>query len=645
MRPPAGAGTACSSRRGMFMPRIRKLPEHLVNMIAAGEVVERPASVLKELLENSIDAGASRIEVTIRDGGKKLIQVSDDGKGMGKDDASLAFASHATSKLAKETDLFDIRTLGFRGEALASIARISKARIRSRPGNDPSGWEVTAAGEKCAPPRPCPIAPGTTVSVEELFFNVPARRKFLKKTATEFGHITEQLIRVAIPHPDVAFLLRHNARETMMLPPADTTVARIANIFSEDLAASLVSLQSRQGRGITVDGLIAPLTAARSTAKWQYVFLNGRYIRDRLIGHAAREAFRGRIDPRKYPVCFLFIRVDPEQVDVNVHPTKTEVRFRDANAVYGEVLASLKETLQSLESDSSDNFSPGIAATAARAGDDGTGRADSMRQAIVDFFKTAPSPQPQLDFTALPRGDAGTCSDIKKSGRGGSPVSETRPVYRNTGRPDRAGEPHNAVNDVCAGDYAQTGIMQIHNTYIVVETCDGIEIVDQHALHERVLYNRLKNKLLAEPLASQAALIPRHITVTPREMAIINDNRTLFDRLGMEIVAFGPDSVAIQQFPVLLVGRTVDPVAFLRDMLDRFSDDMPASEEEMVESVLSAMACAAAVKAGDRLSADEMRELVGQATRQDKALSCPHGRPTRIVMSLADLEKCFGRSS
>lgn len=627
------------------MSYIRKLPEHLVNMIAAGEVVERPASVLKELLENAIDAGASRIDVTIRDGGKKLIQVSDDGRGMDKDDASLAFASHATSKLETETDLFDIRTLGFRGEALASIARISKARIRSRPGDGPNGWEVTAAGEESMPPRPCPVAPGTTVSVEELFFNVPARRKFLKKTATEFGHITEQLIRVAIPYPGVAFTLRHNDRETMTLPPVDMTVARIADIFSEDLGASLVSLQSRQGQGITIDGLVAPPSAARSNAKWQYVFLNGRYIRDRLVGHALREAFRGRIDPRKYPVCFLFIRIDPEQVDVNVHPTKTEVRFRDSNTVYGEVLAALKETLQVLERDGGDIPPPGIDASEAPAGHDGTVQSDSMRQALVDFFKTAPTPQPRLDFAATAGGDAGTYNRTGGAGRGGSAVSEPRPAYRDAGRPRRDNKPDGDDNDTCGGGDPRTGIMQIHNAYIVVETRDGMEIFDQHALHERVLYNRLKNTLLAAPLAAQAALIPQHLAVAPREMAIINENRTLFERLGIEIVAFGPDSVAIQRFPVLLVERTVDPVAFLRDMLDRLSDDVPASEEEMVESVLSAMACAAAVKAGDRLNADEMRELVLQATRQDKALSCPHGRPTRIVMSLADLERRFGRSS
>ncbi|MCK4275166.1 MAG: DNA mismatch repair endonuclease MutL, partial [Phycisphaerae bacterium] len=309
------------------MANINILPTHLVNRIAAGEVIERPASVVKELVENAIDAGATRIDVTVEDGGRKLITVSDNGCGMDGDDAAKAFLPHATSKIAGDEDLSRIDTLGFRGEALASISSISRVRLRTRRPDDQAGWEVAASGDTAGEARPAAGAAGTTISVGELFFNTPARRKFMRTANTEMGHVSEQATRLALPHPQIAFTLTNNGRRTLNLPAVDSTRARINDLFGAELAAGLLPIAAAR-ESVTIEGLIAPPAAARGSSKWQYVLLNGRYIRDRLLGHAIREAYRGLVDPNRWPVVFAFIHVEPDCVDVNVHPTKIEVRFR-----------------------------------------------------------------------------------------------------------------------------------------------------------------------------------------------------------------------------------------------------------------------------------------------------------------------------
>jgi len=569
-------------------------------MIAAGEVVERPASVVKELLENSVDAGADRIEITVKEGGKKLIQVSDNGKGMGREDIALAMAAHATSKLENAEDLFNIHTLGFRGEALASISRVSKTRVRSNPGPDRAGWEISVEGNKTEPPHPCSASPGTTVTVENLFSNVPARRKFLKKEKTEFGHVTEQLIRISLPHPEIAFFLRHDGRETMKLPTTSLAADRVSDIFDCDFAASLMPISPRSWDRGKIEGFVGPVSSARSSAKWQYVFLNGRFIRDRLISHAIREAYRGRMDPRKYPVCFLFIEVDPGSVDVNVHPTKTEVRFRDGNEIHSEVYAALNETLLGQE--------PGLAAAA--TGEPKT--EESAREALLDFFKNARYPG-ATDYRA-PSGKPGIHKRLS------------------------------AVSDITGEKYSSTfGLMQIHNSYIVVETDKGLEIYDQHALHERILYNRLKNKILDAPLPSQPSLIPPQVSITAEERETLEQNRELLHRLGIDFVEFGTSVIAIQQFPSLLVNRGVDIPEFIRELVTCFAGGVPGSEEAAIESVISMMACKAAVKAGDPLKLPEMQDMISESRKHEKSGSCPHGRPSVFRMTLAELQKHFDR--
>jgi DNA mismatch repair protein MutL len=654
------------------MARIAKLPIHLVNKIAAGEVIERPASVLKELLENALDAGATRIDVTVEDGGRRLLSVRDNGGGMEKQDLELAFAPHATSKISGEDDLFAIHTMGFRGEALASIASISHARIRTTLPDADNGWEVSAAGEGIDEPTPCPAAPGTTVTVRDLFFNTPARRKFLRTTNTEFGHITEQLTRVALPHPHVAFTVQHNGRESLNLPATDSTRRRIADLFTPDLAESLIPLAERNAE-VRVAGLVAPPTAARASAKWQYVFLNGRYVRDRLIAHAIREAYRGLLAPTKYPVVFIFLELDPADVDVNVHPTKIEVRFRDSNRVYGELLATLKETLRkgNLTPDAdladADDWPPDNKDNPGKQNQ----RGHSVRQAMADFFKSAPPPQPRLDDSNHHAGATRPTTETRLAPPDNTPASapvsealrrqnapdiEQQPAKRLENRNSTEPAPH-TISDDTRRDAPQPSalelstarpptrpIMQIHNSYILTETENGMMIVDQHALHERLHYNDLQRRLTSGPLASQGMLIPEPLEVTAAEAALLEEHTDLLARLGFEIAPFGPNSWAIQHYPTLLAERGVEMRGFLRELLDTLTEEQTVQPEQVIEEVLAMMSCKAAIKAGTPLSPAEIQGLLDQAAEAEKASSCPHGRPTAIRLSLRDLEKQFHRT-
>ena len=670
------------------MGNINKLSKHLVNKIAAGEVIERPASVVKELVENSIDAGATRIDIVIEEGGKKLIQVTDNGKGMTAEDVPLAFAPHATSKISAEEDLFNIATMGFRGEALASIASISHASIRTyRPGEQ-TGWQVSATGEHVGTPTPSAAPAGTTIEIRDLFFNTPARRKFLKTNNTEFGHITEQIIRVALPNPDIAFTVRHNNRQTMNLPAVESTDERIADIFTRDLAEALLPMVERTGE-VAIAGYTGTPAAARSSTKWQYVFLNGRYIRDRLISHALREAYRGLLMPVKSPVVFIFIEIDPADVDVNVHPTKIEVRFKDSNRVYGELLASLKETL--FKSDLRPDADAGQAKPLGQTPtNDQSKRTQSMREALADFFKKAPAPQPRLGFTGEPikpsantssqnassfnsqindqymratnsdsANDAGNqqYQSAQSQMRAPSGVNFTRERLEqnsaNIANQNYQGQPANSQGQQPISSPEAAGlnlaeqkspvIMQVHNTYIVAQTSAGMIIVDQHALHERILYNQFQARILQSNLATQQMLIPETLSVTESEFALIDQHSDLFDKLGFELVQFGPNSLAINRYPTLLAERKVKMAPFLRELFDRISEDELASAEEILDEVLSMMSCKAAIKAGQPLSVDEMKQLLASAEGVEKKTSCPHGRPTILQMSVTDLEKQFKR--
>ncbi len=635
----------------------------MVNKIAAGEVIERPASVVKELMENALDSQATRIDVSIEDGGKRLIQVSDNGCGMDQADAALAFWPHATSKISGEDDLFNIGTMGFRGEALASIASISHAHIRTRRLEDEGGWEVSASGATVDPPTPCPAAAGTTVSIRDLFYNTPARRKFLKTTNTEFGHITEQVTRLALPQPEVAFTLRHNGREVLNLPATNSTVGRVASLFTPDLAGCLLPITQRTGQ-VRIAGLIAPPSAARSAAKWQYVFVNGRYIRDRLVSHALREAFRGLLAPTKFPVVFLFIEIDPADVDVNVHPTKIEVRFRDGNQVYGEVLAALRETLNRADLRSQATTSLDEDMQSAGKASPAQDKKESLRQALADFLKKAPSPQPRLDFPTgnsapsqaqplsqpfqTPPRQHGRAETFDNTGWA-KPTTAVEKIPPTPAGPDKADDsvqPTSNNYELSPPPLSQPNrpLMQVHNSYIVAETDDGLTIIDQHALHERILYNDFQRRLLAGELQSQQMLIPLSISVSQAEAVLLENSTELLAKLGIEISSFGPGAYAVHRYPTVLAERGVAMDSFLRELLDKSAEDEMTDPERMLEDVLAMMACKAAVKAGNPLTTEEMQSILDASAGLDKASSCPHGRPTTLRLTLKDLEKQFKRS-
>jgi len=661
------------------MANINVLPMHLVNKIAAGEVVERPASVVKELVENAIDAGATRIDVTVEDGGRKLISVTDNGCGMDGDDAAKAFLSHATSKIADDEDLFRIDTLGFRGEALASIASISRARLRTRRPDDQAGWEVAASGDAVSEVRPAAGAAGTTISVGELFFNTPARRKFMRTANTEMGHVSEQAARLVLPHPQIAFMLTNNGRRTLNLPAVDSTRARINDLFGAELAAGLLPIAAAR-ESVTIEGLIAPPAAARGSSKWQYVFLNGRYIRDRLLGHAIREAYRGLVDPNRWPVVFAFIHVEPDCVDVNVHPTKIEVRFRDGQAVHAALLGALRDTLNKAAF-----AAPAAAGQADGQADDGPldDRQQSLRKAMADFFKSAPRSQPRLGFAGAATGSGATSAARPSAPPVGAPPpgapeqvpppatgewiadDEHAPVagVATARRGDFAGHtsPQHAITaqggpQLSAGAQPlpaaatdgrprprEMPVFQLDDTYIVAATDDGLIVVDQHALHERIIYNDLKRRLAEAPLTGQRLLLPQTLLVTAAEADLLTGAGELLGKLGIAVEPFGPNSVAIQQFPTMLAERGIDAADFLRGVVDTLGDDETADAERLLEHLLEMIACKAAVKAGDPLTGEEMTELLAGREHAEKASACPHGRPTTLALTLAELQRLFKR--
>jgi DNA mismatch repair protein MutL len=616
---------------------ITVLPEHVVNQIAAGEVVERPASIVKELTENALDADAAHVEIAVEDGGRKSIRVTDNGRGMDAADLALAFAPHATSKVAAPEDLFAISTLGFRGEALASIAAVSHAHIRSRPADADSGHEVAASADGIGQVRPCAAAPGTTVTVRDLFYNVPARRKFMRTTNTEFAHVGDELGRLALPHPRVSFRLLHNGREVKDLPPADSTLRRVTDLLGFEVAESLLTVRPGGGKA-EVSGLIGRPAAARGSSKWQYFFLNGRFVRDRLLSHAVREAYRGLIAPQLWPIAFIFVEVDPAAVDVNVHPTKIEVRFRDAQVVHEAILSALRRTLN--RSDLVRGAD--AAAFGAPPREDDTAadrdRRASLRQALADFFKAAPPRQSPLDFPReRPPGrpPAAAAPPPLPADRARPPAAEAAgaeaPAAEAAGHaPPRPPSPGRAI--------------QVHNTYLVAPTDEGLIIVDQHALHERLLYNDLSRRLTSGPLTAQRMLIPETLQVTPGEANLLQRRAELLERLGIEVSAFGPDAVAVQRFPSLLAERGVAPGAFIREVLDVLGDEETADAERLVENVLSMMACKAAVKAGEPLGAAEIDDLLSRRLEAEKSSACPHGRPTTLELPLRELEKQFERA-
>ncbi len=623
------------------MSRIHALSDSLINKIAAGEVIERPASVLKELLENGVDAGATRIDVTVEDGGKRLVRVADDGCGMTEAELALAVQPHTTSKIATEDDLFNIGTMGFRGEALPSIASVSQLRMVSRVTDDPGGHEISVSGGQVEGPKPVAAPPGTTVEVRELFFNVPARRKFLRTTNTEMNHLTEQLVRIGLAYPHVHLTCTNNGRRTHDLPTCgDANVGRalrrrIGDLFSPELAAASIEIDRRE-RGLHVFGWVAPPNHTRGTAAWQYTWLNGRFIRDRFVQHAIREAYRGLLPEGRFPVVFLFLETDPADVDVNVHPTKIEVRFRDSNLVHSQVLAALRETFLSRDltprldqTRLDDRPFAGHGSSAAAEGTVGP-----MGRGRLGGGGGSPPPSPaeqQQIREAL--------ADLLKQ----TPPAPGRPVAAGAGLPEADRIEPEPARPVPPDPSSGAQAVQFHNTYLVAETEDGLIIVDQHALHERIIYQQLVDRIGCGKLESQRLLLTETVDVTPTELACLESFAELFDRLGLDLEPFGPTTVAIRAIPAAL--NDVDAATWVSQVLARLADkpDQTATDE-FIHELLDMMACRAAVKAGEPLAPEEIQSLLAQRTVIEKGSACPHGRPTTLRLTLGDLARQFKRT-
>ena len=608
------------------MGRIAVLDDNMINMIAAGEVIERPASVVKELLENSIDAGATQITVEIEQGGLQLIRMVDDGCGMDADDLALAFEPHATSKLRTSDDLAAIRTMGFRGEALASIGSVARVSVTSRTAEAIGGHVIETDCGRRSDVRPCSAVVGTTFEVRNLFYKLPARRKFLKTPSTEFSHIKEHFTRIALAHDSLDLTLRHNGKDVYRLLSGQSVRERIAILFGRELAEDLLST-SRAERGMQIRGLMGRPVDARASGKYQYLFLNGRFIRDKFILHAVKEAYRGLMEPNKFPVVFLFIAMPPEDYDVNVHPTKTEVRFDNANLVHSEVLAVLRDKLLSTNLDVG-----GRVPTVADAGDDNgdfemppvpaDARKERISRAMEDFFKKPAAAQQTFSF---PR------SSHSSGGHVSARASE-KPI---TSLPEFSSQPQ-------TDNWVAREFLQVHHSYILLQSDEGFAVIDQHALHERILYEQMTRRLREGNLAGQRLLMPHSFEVTNAQMQAFESRGDLFEKLGIELEPFGPDALAIHTFPAML--DKADPVDCVKEMLDKLADDDKADEERLLHEILDMAACKAAIKAGQPLTQDEMAQLLKDKDIVQRTSRCPHGRPTTIAFSIQELEKQIQRT-
>ncbi len=594
------------------MGQITVLDQNMVNMIAAGEVIERPASVVKELIENSIDAGATKISISIEDGGKKLISVSDSGCGMDAEDLATAFDPHTTSKIKTSKDLRGISTLGFRGEALASIAAVAQVQAVSRTKKECAARSVEIdCGEK-SDVIPASADYGTTIQVRDLFYKLPARRKFLKTANTEMGHISEHFIRTALANPDLDMTLIHNGKELYRLSGSQDLRERIAELFSSEIAENLVETGSNE-RGLDIFALLGKPGISRTNNKFQYVFLNGRYIRDKFVSHAIREAYRGCLGPDRFPVVFLFIQIPYEDVDVNVHPTKIEVRFYNANLVHSQILGCMREKLLGMNLDINAKLPASTSPLTERQGTTEAGyRNQKIADAMAEFFKRHKPVPEQRQFEHGKRGTGyETAYRVRKAG-------VEKPQF------DRR-------------------FMQIHDSFIVAQDEEGFIIIDQHALHERVIYENLRRRIRQSKLESQRLLIPESFEVSVSEADVLENNAELIERLGIELAPFGPKTLAIQSFPTLLSGAA--PLDFIQDLIDLLSHkaaDLDA--ERLLDEVLNMAACKAAIKAGQKLSENEIEQLLADREVVEGASRCPHGRPTTIKFTISDLEKQFKRT-
>ena len=613
------------------MRRILQLPNNVITKIAAGEVIERPASVVKELLENSLDAGSTRIDIDIEEGGSELIRVVDNGHGIHPDDLELAFSNHATSKLANADDLFAVRTMGFRGEALASIGGVAQVNLQSRTADSLVGTELSCNGGDLSPIRVWNGAVGTRIEVRHLFFNTPVRRKFLRTASTETGHICEIVTRIALSKPGLHISLKHNGKKVYEIPASADLLERIGIFFGKEIRDQLYAVDKQQGPA-HLFGYIADPACERGNAKAQYLFLNGRWIRDRSLGHALQEGYRGLLMTGRYAVAFLYLEVPPDQVDVNVHPTKAEVRFRDASALYSFILSTVRNRLSEEE----------LTARMQAPSTVPSGNGSYFSPKPTDY---TPSLFAKPGFPTFSKQPVGTGVGSQGSG-GGSQEAGGGGQESGGGSQESDGEAaHTTATDEVPGTTDESEVLnaiQLHNTYIVVETRDGMLVIDQHALHERVLFEAIKDRLKQGSLESQQLLIPEPVELSAEQAAAVLERRKELDELGLGVEDFGGNTVIITRYPALMGRRS--PAEILKRVVDHLiGQERLPTREQMLSDLMSLMACHAAVRSGDPLTAEEISALVEMRHLSNDTHHCPHGRPTALLFTRQELDRQFRR--
>jgi len=608
------------------LANIRLLPDQLISQIAAGEVVERPASALKELLENSLDAGSTELNVALLQGGVKQLRVADNGCGVAREDLQLALTRHATSKIASLDDLERVASLGFRGEALASIASVSRTQLISRSANEKHAWRITSDGSDVSTVEPAALDAGTIVEVNDLYFNTPARRKFLKTEGTEFGHCEEAFRRVALSRPDVAFMMQHNGRALMRLTASDPD-KRFSEILGNDFAAEALSVDESAG-GLRFWGMAAKPTFSRHTRDTQYVYVNGRFVRDKLISHAIRQAYQDVLHGDRHPAYVLFLELDPNLVDVNVHPAKTEVRFRDGQAIHRFIFHALHKAL---------------------ATPTGTSNLVTANQAPSNPFSlqgtqinsSYPTFQSQIDLRA-----AQVSPDFYQTLFGG-----IKQEFQNTNPVSSSGSNTLSTEAAEFGEQQQDfplgfAIGQVHGIYVLAQNKLGLVVVDMHAAHERIMYEKLKNALDAQEVPMQPLLIPISFQADKLEVATVEEalskGQGSLHQLGFDIAVLSPVTLAVRAVPAML--KDADVVALARAVI-RDLGEYGASRAltERRNEMLGTMACHAAVRANRSLTIPEMNGLLRDMESTERSGQCNHGRPTWFQVSMNDLDKMFMR--
>jgi DNA mismatch repair protein MutL len=596
---------------------VRQLSERIVNRIAAGEVVERPASVVKELVENALDAGATKIDVLTDGGGRRLIRVTDDGEGMTRADLELAVERHATSKLTGD-DLLAIRTLGFRGEALPSIGAVAQLTITTRHASEPHAWTLGVDAGAKSQARPAALTRGTTVEVRDLFYATPARLKFLKTDRSEAEAVRELVRRLAMSRPDVAFTLAGEERLAVTWGPAQDNLARLGDVLGQDFRANAFAVEAER-EGVRLTGFAGLPTLSRANSLGQYLFVNGRPVRDKLLFGAVRAAYADYLPRDRHPLLALFVTLDPREVDVNVHPAKTEVRFRDGALVRGLIVRALKEAL-AREGGRSASTGGGATIAAFRP-------AASPRRGNYDWRRSPARPPgfaPARSATALGFAEAAqTAFDVGEPAADAG-IASFAPAAELIERPLGAAR------------------AQVHETYIVAQTRDGLVIVDQHAAHERIVYERLKAAIAASGVARQILLIPEIVELDEADAARLAARAGELARFGLVIEDFGPGAVAVRETPALLGEIDVRGlVCDLAEHMAEWDDSLPL--ERRLLHVSATMACHGSVRAGRRLKPDEMNALLREMEAVPNSGQCNHGRPTYVELKLTDIERLFGR--